>query len=405
VSAGHLDLDAALSLLRERVVPLGAETVRIDEAAGRVLAEDVKSPIDVPPFARAAVDGYACRAADTFGAGPFEPVELPVAFEVLPGKPPSRALGTREVARIMTGAPVPEGADTVVMLEHAEASERSIRLVAALPPGKNVAPRGEDVTKGQVVAARGRRLRAEDVGVLASIRATTVRVHERPRVLAFSSGNELVDPLSDEPQREGTIFDSNGFVLEALARGEGALVERAGIVRDEREAIRAVLSTARSHVTVSSGGVSVGQEDFVPLLVRELGELWVHGVAIRPAHPIGFGRIQGRLHFALPGNPVAAWIGFRFFVRPALRLLSGMAEKDAFAADRTARAVLVKKVASVIGRTDFVRVRFTAPGQVEPVRPGGASALTSLTRADGIVTVPRELEGLEEGSEVEVELL
>ncbi len=400
-----VDLATALSVLRERVRPLAPETVPLEKAAGRVLSEDVRSPLDVPPFARAAVDGFACRAEDTFGAGPFDPLSLRVVFEVLPGKLPPRALERGEAARIMTGAPVPDGADSVVMLEHAEEAEGEVRLVQPLPPGKNVALRGEDVARGDLVAARGRRLRAEDVGVLASIRTRTVSVHRRPSVLVFSSGNELLDPLSDEPQRPGAIFDANGYVLEALAAREGALVERGGIIPDDPAAIRAALSGARADVTIGSGAASKGKEDFMPGLVRELGELWVHGVSIRPGHPIGFGRIGERLHFMLPGNPVAAWIGFRYFVRPALGMLSGLSPEAAFAPERTRRAVLGKKIESVIGRTDFTRVRFTGERTVEPVRTGGAGMLTTLTRADGIVQVPRELEGLEEGTEVEVDLL
>ncbi|MBI3724602.1 hypothetical protein HY251_11700 [bacterium] len=156
---------------------------------------------------------------------------------------------------------------------------------------------------------------------------------------------------------------------------------------------------------VSSGSASKGTEDFVPLLVRELGELWVHGVAIRPASPVGFGRIGERLCFVLPGNPVAAWVGFRAFVRPALRILSGRKTSEAFRADRSVRAVLARKLGSTAGRTDFARVRFLEDGRVEPLATGGSSNLTTLTRADGIVVVPHALEGLEEGTEVEVELL
>lgn len=407
---GTVDLATALAVLRDKVRPLPAETIPLVEACGRVLAEPIRSPIDVPPFAKSAVDGYACRAEDTFGAGPFDPLELRVAFEVMPGELPPRPIAKGEAARIMTGAPVPEGTDCVVMVEHAEEKDGSIRVVQALPPGKNVAPRGEDVTRDEVVAPAGRALRAEDLGVLASIRTKTVRVHRRPSVLIFSSGDELVDPLSDEPQRPGTIFDANGYVLEAQARHEGVLVRRGGILKDDRETIRAALAprsafAGDADVTITSGAASVGKEDWMPSLVRELGELWVHGVSIRPAHPIGFGRIGERLHFLVPGNPVAAWIGFRYFVRPTLRMLSGFAPDEAFKPERTRRAVLARKIQSVAGRVDYARVRFTKDGLVEPLRTGGAGILTSVTKADGVVTVAKELEGLEEGTEVEVDLL
>jgi molybdopterin molybdotransferase len=400
-----LDLAAAQAVLAERVRPLEAEVVSLPEALGRVAAADVIATRDVPPFARSAVDGFALRAEDTFGAGPFDPRELRIAFEVLPGRPREGRVGPGETARIMTGAPVPDGADAVCMLEHAEEREGRIRLVAPLAPRKNVAPRGEDCSRGDVVVARGRRLRPEDLGVLASVQERAVSVYRRPRVLVFSSGNEVRDPLDEGPVPEGSILDANGYVLEALATNEGALARRGGIIRDDRAAIRAALESAQADVTLTSGAASKGKEDFMPALVRELGELWVQGVAIRPGHPVGFGRVGARLHFMLPGNPAAAYVCFRAFVRPALALLSGISTKEAFRPARTSRARLARKIPSVVGRTDFVRVRFTASGEVEPVAGGGASALTTVTRADGLVVVPRELEGLEQGIEVEVELL
>jgi len=403
-------LEAALAVLRERVAPLAAETVPLGAAYGRVLAAPVVSTVFVPPFAKAMVDGYACRAEDTFGAAPFSPRELRVAFEVMPGAVSGRALASGEAARIMTGAPMPEGADGVVMLEHAALEGSAIRLVQALPPGKNVAARGEDVAAGDVVAAAGRALRPEDVGLLAAVGARAVSAHRIPSLVVFSSGDELLDAVSEEAPRAGAIFDANGPMLEALARREGALVRRGGILRDERATVRAALAagseaTRGADVTVTSGAASKGKEDWMPEVVSELGALWVHGVSIRPAHPIGFGRIGERLHFLLPGNPVAAWIGFRYFVRPALRLLSGLAPDEAFRPERTRSALLARKIPSVIGRTDFARVRFTEDGRVEPLRTGGAGMLTTVTRADGVVVVPRELEGLEEGAAVEVDLL
>lgn len=384
---------------------LGSEDVALAAALGRTAARDVASPADVPPFARSAVDGFALRAADTFGAGPFDPRELKVTFEVLPGRLSDRTVGPGEAARITTGAPVPAGADAVCMLEHVEERAGTIRLIAPLAPRKNVVPRGEDVARGDVVVARGRRLRPEDLGVLASIRQTTVHVHRQPRVVVFSSGNEVRDPLEPGPLPEGAILDANGAVLEALATHEGALVRRGGILRDDRDTIRAALERADADVTVTSGAASKGQEDFMPGLVRELGQLWVQGVSIRPGHPVGFGCVGERLHFMLPGNPVAAYVCFRAFVRPALGLLCGLTPELAFRPERTTRARLARKLPSVVGRTDFVRVRFTPSGEVEPVSGGGAGALSTVTRADGIVVVARELEGLEAGVDVEVELL
>jgi len=401
---GTTSLEEALAVIRDRVKPLPPEEIALDGAVGRVVASDVRSAVDIPAFARSAVDGYACRAEDTFGAGPFDAIELKVAFEVLAGKKPPRPLGRGEAARVMTGAPVPDGSDSVVMFEHVEARDASIRLVQALPPGKNVITRGEDVKKDEVVAPRGRRVRADDLGLLTSIRAGTLRVHRRPTIIIYSSGNELVRADS-ATQGDVEIVDSNGPMLAALALHEGIAATRGGILRDDRTLIADALRSAKADVIVTTGAASTGKEDWMPVLLSELGELWVHGVSIRPAHPIGFGRLGERLVFLLPGNPVAAFVGFRYFVRPALNLLGGIPVAEAFAPERTRRAVLAKKIQSVIGRTDFTRVRFLEDGRVEPIRTGGASALTTLTRAAGIVTVPRDLEGLEEGTEVEVDLL
>ncbi|HZV02496.1 MAG TPA: molybdopterin molybdotransferase MoeA, partial [Planctomycetota bacterium] len=226
---GTTSLEEALAVIRDRVKPLPPEEIALDGAVGRVVASDVRSAVDIPAFARSAVDGYACRAEDTFGAGPFDAIELKVAFEVLAGKKPPRPLGRGEAARVMTGAPVPDGSDSVVMFEHVEARDASIRLVQALPPGKNVITRGEDVKKDEVVAPRGRRVRADDLGLLTSIRAGTLRVHRRPTIIIYSSGNELVRADS-ATQGDVEIVDSNGPMLAALALHEGIAATRGGIL-------------------------------------------------------------------------------------------------------------------------------------------------------------------------------
>jgi molybdopterin molybdotransferase len=194
-------------------------------------------------------------------------------------------------------------------------------------------------------------------------------------------------------------------MLVELARRESAHVRFGGILRDERDALREALATAEADVSITSGSSSKGAEDMVPRLLGELGELWVHGVAIRPGHPVGFGRVGERLHFALPGNPVAAWVCFRLFVRPALRLLSGLGEREAFRPERTVRACLTQRVTSALGRTDVVRVRSGEDGTIEPLGANGAGRLTTLTRADGFFVVPPDVEAMEAGTEVEVELL
>lgn len=400
-------LSEAVKLLTARVSPLAAETVGLDEAFGRVLGEEVTAPSHVPPFPRSAMDGYAVRAADTFGATTLDPRELRLSATSMPGREPDGEVNAGEACRIMTGAPMPAGADAVLMAEVAEEHDgpdgRVVLVHEAVPPGKNAAKRGEDIESGQVVMEKGRKLRASDLGVLASIRHTSVEVYRRPRVKLFSSGHELVDPFGDEPLTPGKIFDSNSTHMEALVRGEGATVEMGGILPDRREVIHEALAQAASEVDVviTSGAASVGQEDWMPLVVRDLGDLWVHGVSIRPAHPVGFGRLSGgSLVFLMPGNPVAVFVGFWAFVRPALRLLQGRGRAD-LGPDRTCRLPLRRKLASRPGRVDFVRVR-VVDGEVEVVRLGGAGVLTTLTQSDGMVVVPHEREGIEAGEVVEV---
>jgi molybdopterin molybdotransferase len=390
------DVEEALALLRQRLVPLPSEVIPLAEALDRVLAADIVAAIDVPHFDRAAVDGYAVRARDTFGASDYNPIALTLKGEVLPGRALDLTLGENEAVRIMTGAPLPPGADAVVMAEYAEEAGGLVQILQPIAPFKNVGRVGEDIRKGDVVLTRGRKLRPQDLGVLASIQVAQVPVFRRPTVALIITGNELVDV--GEPLSGCQIVDSNSFTLSGLVRRLGAVPVRKGIVRDDRRLIKEAMQKATEDVVIVTGGTSVGAEDFAPLIVQELGELVVHGVAMRPSSPVGFGFIQGRPIFLIPGNPVSALVAFDAFVGPTLQLLQGLPPAYPYP---KVRGRLTRKIASAIGRVDFVRVRFTAAG-VEPLRVTGASILSSTTRADGFVIVDKNSEGLDEGQEVEV---
>jgi molybdopterin molybdotransferase len=393
------DLEAALEILRSCVRPLSPESVPLRRALGRTLARDAVSNTDVPAFDKSAMDGYAVRGADTFGASPTDPVSLKVIGEILPGEEGNLEVGPGQAVRIMTGGAFPAGADAVLMAEHATDRGDSVLAHGSVVPGRNVARAGEDIRAGDTVLARGRVLRPADLGVLASIGVAEPDVVRQPDVGILTTGNELVDPGSPEAGRRGRVVDSCSYMLEGLIAQHGGAPRRLGRVRDDREALREALRSFDGEVLLTTGATSAGKEDYLPGLLAELGELKVHGVNIRPASPLGLGRLGDALAVLLPGNPVAAMVGFDLFVRPALQRMLGQREQRW---NRRVRARLRRKLASALNRTDFVRVQLVGDGEVEPLRSGGAGVLTSVTRADGFVIVPRDDEGFEAGTEVDV---
>ena len=390
------DVDEALAILAQRIIALPSEVIPLDEGLGRVLAEDIVATLDVPHFDRSAVDGYGVRARDTFGASDYNPIPLTLKGEIFPGHALNLALGANEAVRIMTGAPLPAGADAVVMAEYAEEDGGYVNILQPISPFKNVGRVGEDIRRGDVVLARGRRLRPQDLGVLASIQVAQIAVYRRPTVALIITGNELVQV--GEPLTGCQIVDSNSLMLAGLCRRLGAVPARKGIIGDDYQAIKDTIQKATEDVVIVTGGTSVGAEDFAPLIIQELGELMVHGVAMRPSSPVGFGFIQRQPIFLIPGNPVSALVAFDAFVGPTLQRMQGLPPAYPYA---KVRGILTRKIASAIGRVDFVRVRCTAAG-VEPLRVTGASILSSTTRADGFVIVDKNSEGLDEGQEVEV---
>jgi molybdopterin molybdotransferase len=395
------DLESALEMLRSCVEPVDEESVHLEQALGRTLARDIISAEDVPSFDKSAMDGYALRGAETFGASPTDPLSFRVIGEVLPGDLGDLEVGPGEAVRIMTGGAFPKGADAVLMAEHTTDRGDSVLVHGSVVPGRNVARAGEDILKGDKVLERGRVLRPQDLGVLASIRIVELEVTRRPVVGVISTGNELVEPESTEAGRRGRVVNSCRYMLEGLVIQTGGVPHRMGTLRDDREALRAALNGFDGDILLTTGATAAGKEDYLPSLLAELGELLVHGVNIRPASPLGFGRLGKALVVLLPGNPVAAMVGFDVFVRPALQLQLGQREQRW---NRRVRGRLRRKLASARNRTDFVRVQLVGEEEVEPLRSGGAGVLTSVTRADGFVIVPRDDEGLEAGTEVEVYL-
>jgi molybdopterin molybdotransferase len=387
-----------LRLLDARVGPLSAEPTPLAGAAGRVLAGAVTSAVAVPGFDRAAMDGYAVRAEETFGAGPYNPLDLRVVGESLPGRPFAGRVESGQAVRIMTGAPLPGGADAVVPVENAAEDGGTLRVSEPISPGRHVGRRGEDIEPGRVVLPAGRVLRPQDVGLLASVGVAEVAAVRRPRVALLVTGDELLPPGS---KPEGyRIVDSNSVMLAALVRRDGGVPTGVRYLPDRREAVRSAMAESDADVLLVSGGSSVGKEDHAPAVLAELGELTVHGVALRPASPAGVGFLGGRPVFLLPGNPVSCLCAYDLFAGRAVRRLGGRSPEMPY---RTTAVPLAAKIASAVGRVDYVRVRL-ADGRAEPLAVSGASLLSTTTVADGFVLVPRDSEGHAPGETVTVHL-
>jgi molybdopterin molybdotransferase len=379
------------------------ETVALADAHGRVPAEDVHAPHDLPGFARSTVDGYAVRAADTYGASEGLPSYLEVTGAVAMGRAPDVAVGPGTAVGMPTGGVIPEGADAVVMVEHtAETMDDTIEVVRPVAPGDGLVRADEDARAGAPLLPAGRPLRPQDLGLLAAAGVTEVRVHARPRVAIVSTGDEVVPPETDALER-GQVRDASALPLAALVRDAGGDPDLRGIVADDHDALAAVLreAVAACDVVVVSAGSSVGARDETAAVVAGLGEpgIWTHGIALRPGKPTLLADCGGVPVIGLPGNPRSALVVFRLVGLPVVRLVGGITDAPP---EPSVRARLERDVPSAAGRLDVVQVALH-DGVARPLF--GASALLSvLTAADGYVVVPDDATGLPAGSEVDVTL-
>ena len=380
-----------LAAARERLLsavssPAESEAADVATADGRALAAPVDAERDVPGFDRAAMDGYALRAEDTYGASGRSPTVL----DAVEG-----AVGPDEATYVHTGSPVPDGADAVVKVEQTDERDGRVEVFAAAPPGDNVAPAGEDVESGDRLLPAGHRLRPSDLGLLKAGGHREVAVAPRPTVSGVPTGEELVafDP------GHGETVETNGLTVSRLVDRWGGTATYRDIVGDDLGALRAAVEGDTDHdIVVTTGGSSVGERDLIADVVGELGEVLVHGIAIKPGHPAGFGVVNDTPVVMLPGYPVSAIVAAVQLLRPAVAKAGGF-EPEEFP---EREATLEGKIAGEVGRRSFVRVRETSRDTVKPVR-GGAGVLSSVAAADGWVVVPESLEGVAAGETVTVQ--
>jgi molybdopterin molybdotransferase len=395
--------EATTSILKEIAV-LGTERIAITSALGRVLAEDISASFSIPPLDNSAMDGYAVRFADIRGATAQKPAKLKILGDIPAGCSASTPIGAGETYRIMTGAPVPAGADTVVMQEDTQARDQMVEIFLESPRGSHIRRAGEDIAAGDSVVSRGTLLGPAHIGVLASIKKSLVTVYQRPRVAIISTGDELAD--LDEELTAGKIISSNSYSLQALVLDSGAIPMALGIARDTREALREKFAAAlHADMIISSGGVSVGDYDFVKDVMQDLGiEMKFWKVAMRPGNPLAFGVIGGKPAFGLPGNPVSVMVSFEQFVRPAIRKMSGHKKLFRPVIEATAQ----ENVETRQGRHYFIRcmVRKTAAGySATTTGEQGSGILMSMAKATGLMIVPADCTGVKAGDTVAVQVL
>lgn len=393
-----IPFDEALALCLSRVRPLSrTEEVPVEEAAGRVCAQDVVSRVSVPPFSRAAMDGYALRAEDTYGAGRLDPVKLRVSEVVFAGILPKTHVRKGVCVEIATGAPLPRGADAVVMVEDTEREGAHVLVYQAVHPGENVSPEGEDISRGTRLVARGEVINPSKVGAIAATGVRKATVYAKPLVAVVPTGNEIAEPGSR--LRPGQIYDINSYTLSSIIAGNGGTARRCPIASDTvRSLERALEENLDCDIVVFSGGSSVGERDVLLDVLEKRGEVLFHGVAVKPGKPTIFGTVEDTLVFGMPGYPASCLSNAYLFLAPVIRRMAHLPE----ARDRTVKARMSKRVVSTTGRAQFLPVKLEG-GSAQPVFKE-SGAITSMAFADGYVMIPSEVDLIEKGEEVTVHL-
>ena len=411
-----LSVEQAYELIMASFRTLEAEEKPLLDSMGQVLAEDIHSPLALPPLANSGMDGYALRHSDIAGASPENPSNLEVIGIVAAGQMPDKTVVPGTAIRIMTGAPVPDGADTVVPFEETDEVQRKLEgklldhvaIYADMPTGCNVRPAGEDVSKGALVLEKGTVVRAAEVGVIASLGMDTVKVIRRPVVAVLATGDELEE--TGTPLSAGKIYDSNTFSVAASVVASGGVPKILGIARDNLEDLNAKLeATAGADLVVTSAGVSKGDYDIVKEVLNERGEMNFWSVRMRPAKPLAFGHLNSAGGkpiplLGLPGNPVSAMVAFEMFARPAIRAMLGRTKIPR----PVVEGVLTAPIRNEDGRRVYARVEVELKDgvyQATPTGPQGSNILTSMSRANGLAICPEDQPGKDAGDQVQIIML
>jgi len=387
--------------------PLGNEELALLEAHNRVLAEDIASVLDIPPFNRSTVDGYAVKAEDTFSAEEKTPAKLTVRGIVNIGELPRISVAKGEAAEIVTGAPIPEGADAVVMVEDTDRKNNLLNVFSAVTHGENVMKKGADIKKGETVLNKGQALGSREIGVLAALGKATAKVYCVPRVAVLSTGAEVTEPGKKLPS--GKIYDINAYSLSTAVLESGGKPVYLGVVSDDKTELQKALERALAcaEIVVTSGGVSVGPKDLMPQTVDALGKpgIIVCGIALKPGKPTTAALIGEKPVFALPGHPTSALLVFHLLVRPVIQMWAGKPAGEA----AVVKAVAGARMFSARGRRTFIMVKLKRDKSrrvmAEPVETGASGAITTLAKADGFVEIPENQQFIDVNEEVMVTLL
>lgn len=394
----------ALNHILGSISPVGLEHVNILSALGRVIGEDIHAPRNIPPRANSAMDGYALKSEDTIGAGPEDPVILKIIEDIPAGYIPQKTVGCGEASRIMTGAPIPDGADAVVMEEETKFNDTDVRIYSKIAAGQNVRYAGEDVCEGELIISRGIPIRPAEVGMLAALGRSFVKVYRKPLVAIIATGDELVD--IDNAASPGKIVSSNSYSLAAQVIECGGIPLQLGIARDNIDDLTEKFREAlNADVIVSSAGVSAGNYDFVKDVMEDIGiNIAFWRIAERPGRPMAFGSKEGKPVFGLPGNPVSSMITFEEYVRPAILKMTG--HQNVFR--RTIIARLTEDITTKKGIRYFIRGCITKQGREFTVRTTGeqgSGILKSMVFANAIIVIPENVDLVKSGSDVAVQLI
>jgi molybdopterin molybdotransferase len=399
-----ISIQSALQLIYSNTSMLGGEEVEVTASLGRIVGSEIRSSIDVPHFDRSAMDGFAVVAENTFGCSQQKPATLVVAGESRMGESTEIEIVGGQSVEVATGSQMPRGADAVVKIENTSWVGNSIRVFSPVTPGENVSKVGEDVKRGDILVESGEVVRPQEISILLACGIRRIIAARRPLVGVIATGNELLEPQGVPVP--GKVFDANSYSLSAYVQQYGGIPVNMGLVEDSFERLKETLGAAsKCDIVIFTGSTSVGKKDMLPEVVSSMGKIVFRGVSMRPGGPTAFGLVNGKQVFLLPGFPVAAMISFETFVGPTMRKMMGAKILDI---RLQVPAVLASRVPSALGRRDIVRVRLaTAEDGIRiayPVRSAGSGIISSMTRADGIIEIPEEIEGLEKGSNVIVKL-